>query len=373
MLRHCIKLPLLVLCIGFLSSCESELPEVFSEESIPEKRDPGTNILSRVQAKIPVPAQETPAYHENLQDRILNAIDSSECGATEFSQVQWKHFSQLAGDSVAMANFERYLNFNRIAPFLPLGPQYFGKEGEYTKLVEKVVRNLEIFWDMRGQVSVYGQHQETLNDREKLVEILWYLIQDVEEKEQLYAEVDDMLYNNSISPVLPESPFIASDGYATYNGRIVIGDGLVQLFTETGLEDEIVWTGILSHEWAHQVQFDHLDTWYPEDETAVNVDTRTKELEADFFSGYYMTHKRGATHHWKNLEEFFELFYQAGDCSFEFEQHHGTPIQRKQATYEGYLLAESIKKKGHISTPEELHHYFQSTVLPQLVEPSQYL
>jgi hypothetical protein len=86
-----------------------------------------------------------------------------------------------------------------------------------------------------------------------------------------------------------------------------------------------------------------------------------------------MTHKRGATYNWKRAEEFFELFYQAGDCSFEFEQHHGTPLQRKQASYQGFLLAEAAKKKGEILSPGELHEYFEQKVIADVVNQLEYL
>lgn len=365
MLRLFLKMPVLALSAAIALSCEAELPETSSTALQPPTKQ---SIYSKI-GNQGSGAPEVLSYSANLQDLVLHAVNPSECGATEFNEVQWKHFTALAGDPVAMANFEHYRYLNRYAPFLPLGPQYFGKDGEYTKLVERLTKNLEMFWNMGDQVLVYGQHNETLNDREKLIEILWYLIEDVEEKEHLHSLVDELIYQNSLSPVLPESPFFASDGYASHNGKIVIGDGLVQLFTETGLQEEIVWTGILSHEWAHQVQYQHMAAWYPSGTFADQAErTRTLELEADFFSGYYMTHKRGATHNWKNAADFFELFYQAGDCSFEFEQHHGTPMQRKKASYEGYLLSDAAKKKGQILSAEELHQYFQLDVLPGIIQ-----
>ncbi|MHA6280220.1 M48 family metalloprotease [Salinimicrobium sp. CAU 1759] len=370
MLRLCKKLLVPVLTFFILVACEPEQPEIALKRNL----DPFTYpyvAQKNVSSKSVLP--EIPLFSENLQDAVLNAIVPSECGATRFSEVQWKHFTALMEDPVAMANFQQYIHLNRYAPFLPIGEQYFGRDGEYTQLVKKQTRDLERFWELSEDIKVYGQHNETLNDKEKLLDILWYLIEDVEEKEHLMPLVEEILYYNSISPVLPESPFLSSDGYASHNGRIVIGDGLVQLFAETGLEEEIVWTGILSHEWAHQIQFQHIDLWYPVAFESAAERTRTLELEADFFSGYYMTHKRGATYNWKRAEEFFELFYQAGDCSFEFEQHHGTPLQRKQASFEGYLLAHAAKKKGHILSPQELHDHFEQKVFFDLVERLEYL
>ncbi|WP_324719412.1 hypothetical protein [Salinimicrobium sp. HB62] len=370
MLRLCKKLLVPLLYSIVFVACEPEQPETSLEAYL---KPTSSQLVSHKTLSDKSIAPSIQLISENLQEAVLNAIVPTECGATKFSEVQWKHFTALAADSVAMANFQQYIHLNRYAPFLPIGEQYFGKNGEHTQLVQRLVRDLERFWDMDKEIQVYGQHNETLNNKDKLIDILWYLIEDVEEKEHLIPLAEEILYYNSISAVLLESPFISSDGYASYNGRIVIGDGLIQLFAETGLEEEIVWTGILTHEWAHQIQFQHMDLWYPLAFDSAAERTRTLELEADFFSGYYMTHKRGATYNWKRAEEFFELFYQAGDCSFEFEQHHGTPLQRKQASYEGYLLAEAAKKKGHILSPRELHDYFEQKVLPDVLEQLEYL
>ncbi len=370
MLRLCKNLLLPVLTTIVVIACETEQPEIPLEGNLYPLNHPPV-FQKTLLAKSAMP--EIPLLSENLQETVLNAIIPSECGATKFSEVRGKHFLALIEDPVATAHFQQYVYLNRYAPFLPIGPQYFGKDGEHTHLVQRLKKDLEMFWDLDEEIKIYGQHSETLNNRDKLIEILWYLIEDVEQKEHLIPIADEILYYNSISPVLPESPFISSDGYASHNGSIVIGDGLIQLFAETGLEEEIVWTGILSHEWAHQIQFQNMGSWYPVAFETPAERTRTLELEADFFSGYYMTHKRGATYNWKRAEEFFELFYQAGDCSFEFEQHHGTPLQRKQASYEGFLLAEAAKKKGYILSPEELHEYFEQRVIGAVVEQLEYL
>ena len=85
---------------------------------------------------------------------------------------------------------------------------------------------------------------------------------------------------------------------------------------------------------------------------------RLSELEADFFTGYYLTHKRGGTYNWKRVAEFFELFYNIGDCSFESSGHHGTPNQRLAAARLGSILAEETFPKGHILEPEQVHELF---------------
>lgn len=369
MLRVLINKALPFMCIGFLLGCEPEnLRDLNMVESISDSSIVETKIRNRGGIQV----QKIPET-ENLRDLILNAIVPSECGATEFSRIIWQHFTALASDDLATENIDHYLFLQENAIRLRIGTDYYGPKGEYTRHVEQTIRALERFWEMQGQIQVLGQHNETLNNREKLADIIYYSMQDVDSREDVFPLVDEILEKNKLSPNLPHSPFFAADGFARPNNEIVLGDGLIQMFSETGIDKEIIWTGILTHEWAHQVQFDHFASWYPEgyfDSRA--EETRAIELEADFFSGYFMTHKRGATYNWKRAEQFFELFYQSGDCSFSFEQHHGTPNQRKQASFEGYLLAEGADKKGHILSAEELHEYFVTKVLPETLSGLQY-
>jgi hypothetical protein len=370
MLRYFLTKALPAICVIFLLACE---PENLQELSITEGVLNSHSIQAQKKNRGDLRTQKVPET-ENLRDLILNAVAPSECGATELSSIVWKHFTELASDDFAVENMDFYLFLQWNAVRLRIGTDYYGPNGEFTKYVEKEIRSLEKFWDMHDQIQVLGQHNETLNNREKLADIIWYSMQDLESREDVYWQVDEILFKNKLSPMLPDSPFFAADGFARPNNEIVLGDGIIEMFSETGLDKEIVWTGILTHEWAHQVQFDHFSNWYPSgyfDSRA--EETRAIELEADFFSGYYITHKRGGTFNWKRAEQFFELFYQAGDCSFSLDQHHGTPKQRKQASYEGYLLAEAAKKKGLILSAQELHEYFVTEVLSSTVRSLEYL
>ena len=229
-------------------------------------------------------------------------------------------------------------------------------------------RELEKFFDMPNEIRINGQHTATLNDREKLAD-LWEIIgANVSSREDAYRIADDYLFYNSLVPQLPDNPYFALDGFATNRNLIVISDGIVQMLSETGIDEGIVWTGILAHEWAHQIQFNNYAAWYPEG-AADNLPeaTRYTELEADFMAAYYMTHKRGATYNWKRVEQFYELFFNIGDCNFEGEGHHGTPNQRFAAARLGYELANDAQKQGHILTEQELHEIFVSDIIGSIV------
>ena len=173
---------------------------------------------------------------------------------------------------------------------------------------------------------------------------------------------------NTTSDQIPENPFYALDGFATFDGIIVVGDGIVSTLAETGLDPKVVWSGILAHEWGHQLQFQNFGNWaYPIPAfIGTPESTRMTELEADFLTAYYLTHKRGGTYNWKRVEDVLSSFFNIGDCGFESPGHHGTPAQRLEAARQGYLLAANQKKKGQIASAQSVHDAFLS-ILPSVV------
>ncbi|MGB7843932.1 MAG: hypothetical protein WBL21_14140 [Salinimicrobium sp.] len=368
------KVSLAVLALGLtIVSCqkETELNEVTSPASSMNSFQmssdvENTPVLEMQQGLL----KELPEVGHNLREDMSPAVDASPCGTTNFVQVQNYYFGLLGNDLVPIfgvdgANylFGLYMDLNFYYAYLDRGEQYFGADGKYTNFMVKRQRELEKFWDMPNEVRINGQHTATLNDREKLADI-WELVGvEVNSREEAYAIADQYLFYNSLASTLPESPFFALDGFATPSNLIVVGDGIVQMLTEAGVEEDIAWTGIVSHEWGHQIQFNHTTSWYPEGANADPVAaTRHTELEADFFSAYFMTHKRGATYNWKRVEEFFELFVNIGDCSFDSANHHGTPAQRLRAARLGYDLANSAHKQGHVLSIDELHSFFMENV-----------
>ncbi|WP_276496489.1 hypothetical protein [Pontibacter litorisediminis] len=330
----------------------------------------GTNITKQVALKDPA---ELKFIGENLRDYFVinNAVEATECGPTEFVSVQNKYIRMLGqelvpvfGGETANYLFSLYMDINLVAAYFDRTPQqYFGEQGEYTDFMAKRKLELEKFWNMPGQIRVNGQHNATLNDRDKVASILYRYYTGFPTEKDAYAYADMLMGINSMMSTLPESPFFSVDGFATSGNLIVIGDGLVKMLSEAGVAQDIVWTGVLAHEWAHQIQFDNYTAWYPNG-AADNAPeaTRYTELEADFMAAYYMTHKRGATYNWKRVEQFFTLYFQIGDCGFTSDGHHGTPQQRMAAAQLGYQTASQEQKQGHIMTPEQLHEIFVSSI-----------
>lgn len=343
-------------------SCEKESVETLnlptqSIEILPLQK--GLKTSGILQKKTSQPPLIT---EENLGSLFKKeAVEPTDCGPTEFVQIQNYYVAQLVNDPYwDYSVYTTYSSLSLYIAYFDTDEQYFGPNGEYTHLVAKRKRELEKFWNMSGQISVNGQHTATLNDRQKVAfgYQLFGFPEDIS-----YMAADEVLAYNAASEQFPENPFFALDGFATPAQKIVLGDGLISMVSETGIDTDIVYTGVLAHEWAHQIQFLNEDQWYPEGADPDPVaGTRYTELEADFMSAYFMTHKLGATYNWKRVEKFYNLFFQIGDCSFTDEGHHGTPLQRMAAAQLGYQLADNSQKQGFILSPTEAHEYFTSHI-----------
>ncbi len=354
----------------YFAACLSFLLFSCSQDSAIESQQNSENLSleNKHQLQLDVSQQQKSQdleISENLGEMLReNAVEPSECGPTEFQYVINDYFAPIVSDPLAIEFFSLYLQLNFYhAYFFGYENEYFGENGDDTQLVNKRTRELESFWNLDREIEVRGQHTATLDDREKLADLYELVGIDVNSREDAYAIADQILAINEASPNLPENPIFATDGFAAGTGVIVIGDGLVQILGDSGIETDIVWTGILAHEWAHQLQFANTTNWYPGGISADPAEsTRYTELEADFLAAYYMAHKRGATYNWKRVEGFFELFFQIGDCSFDSEDHHGTPAQRLEAAKAGFELAAETQKKGQVLTADEAHEAFVNTI-----------
>ncbi len=297
-----------------------------------------------------------------------SAVEPSDCGTTPFRIIASNYEALLINDFLTYWDgsidalfliLNDYFIINQIAALNEnKNADYFGADGEFTNYVNKRVRSLEKFWDMPNVVEVRGQHTETLEDLE-FIRLVYEKYSDAPE-ELIDLLLDYAEFFNNQSDQIPENPFYASDGFATFDGFIVVGDGIVQMLSEVGLDPKIVWSSILAHEWAHQIQFLNFGIWeYPLPPfNNTPESTRMTELEADFITGYYLTHKRGATYNWKRVEEVLESFFNIGDCGFNSNGHHGTPIQRMEAARQGFELAKSAQKNGHILPSTAVHDAF---------------
>jgi hypothetical protein len=123
--------------------------------------------------------------------------------------------------------------------------------------------------------------------------------------------------------------------------------------------DDVAPQAFYAHEFGHHLQ---VQKGYFDDPLMTAGDppeqTRYRELMTDAFSAYYLIHRRGAALNRKRVEQFLEVFFDIGDCTFAHPNHHGTRNQRMRAAHFGFDVADQAQKQGHILTADQFHALF---------------
>lgn len=346
-----------LICTIVFASCQKDA--VIEDASLSSTYSSDATVASPIngewkKASLKLAAAKAAIYKT---DEYFATEMGSECSTTNFDKVVSEYFSVFGPFESGM--YPEYATVNQLYTFIDSSKQYFGKFGEYTHLVTKQQRKLESFWNMPDRVRIIGEHNSTMKDRDKIARV--YITFSHATPEAAYEVADQLLTINQESTVFVETPLISFDAFATTSHLIVLGDGLVQALIQAGVNADIAVEGIISHEWGHQVQFAHSQSWYgfaPEERPQTPAFTRQTEMEADFLSAYFLTHKLGGTYNWKRVAQFSELFFNIGDCDITNEGHHGTPRQRLAAAAFGYFVASNTLPKGHVLTPDQLHKTF---------------
>ena len=292
--------------------------------------------------------------------------------------------SELAATLSDPAEAKRLLDmYARYADLLPTyeaiyfqssdTPQYFGYDGDFTKVMTKTERDIKLFWDIpSSQIQVVAMHGTMLLDAERVYRT--YILLG-------FPDAVARAYTQVVTESLAASTTMNGGNYAfwTFNAvsyreegfpdKIVMGDGILESFAKLGFSD-VAAQAIFAHEFAHQIQYENE---YFDDlgDVSAPEETRYSELMADAMAAYYLTHKRGGTLNQKRVEQFLEVFYQIGDCGFTSSGHHGTPNQRMAAAEFGFRLADEAQKQGQILTSEEFHELFLA-YYPTLIAPDAY-
>lgn len=296
-------------------------------------------------------------YYKDFFSKMNRAVDPSECSSSPLDPIIEGYLNEF--DFWDFVLYPDYASISQLAAIIDNSKQYFGANGEYTHLVVKQQRRLESFWNMPNQIRINGQHTATLDNRDRVAQV--FMVFGNATPGDAYYIADQVIAMSKESRVFPETPLLAFDGFATTSKLIVLGDGLITALTATGIADDIVVAGIISHEWGHQLQYANSKKWFgfsADDRPQTAEFTRQMELEADFFSSYFLTHKRGGAYNWKRVAGFNELFFNIGDCSFTSPGHHGTPRQRLNASRLGYSVADQTMPRGHILSADRLHQIF---------------
>lgn len=249
--------------------------------------------------------------------------------------------------------------------------QYHGLNGEYTQIINKSYKDLRRFWNIQSSdIILAAMHGNMLTDLDKITNTYRVAYELSAASAAFYANV--VINYMNIFPLFRNGnhPIFTFNAYA-YNGynspglvipkKIIMGDGIMEGYAAIGFED-VAPQAILAHEYGHHIQY-QLNLIPP----VRNSETIRKiELMADAYAAYYLSHARGAAMQWKRVEQFLDVFFNIGDCSFNSNNHHGTPTQRMAAAEWAYNLANDAQKQGHILTVEEFTALFDA-VLPELV------
>jgi hypothetical protein len=260
----------------------------------------------------------------------------------------------------------------------PAAPQYFGYRGEYTRVVQKAERETKRFWDIPSpHIETVGMHGSMLLDTARVAGIYEMVFYDPAElpwspeefaRRIREAVLESRVLNGGNHPLFSANAMALGAAYGDPSDRIVLGDGILDAYAQIGYGD-VAPQAIYAHEFAHHVQFAN---GYFEDPYATVDDeaeaTRYTEMMADAMAAYYLTHKRGQAMNRKRVEQFLQIFFQLGDCSFNSPGHHGTPNQRLAAARFGFDVADQAQKQGHILTSDQFHALFVKQY-PKLIAP----
>ncbi len=138
------------------------------------------------------------------------------------------------------------------------------------------------------------------------------------------------------------------------SGDVLYGVNLFQQLVSAYGGDAAPISGVLAHEWAHQIQFGY--GWFTSNEPTA----RPIELEADAFSGYYMA--LGESYAWTSVDDYFSALASLGDYNFNDPSHHGTPQERLAAAQLGFQTAIQQIETNTPLTYADLHATFSSAI-----------
>ena len=233
------------------------------------------------------------------------------------------------------------------------------------------------FWDVRlDDVQLMGMHGNLFSNMRRLARVVAF-VYEVEPAEATTIAKDimglirlDPALRGGNHPSFTLNAFAFSDEEAVGpDGRrlpdkLVFGDGMLAALGAIGLKT-VGPRAVIGHEMAHHVQF---EAGLYASRLRGPEATRRTELMADSFGTYFTTHKKGLAMDPAQTLQVEEAFYDAGDCQFTSEGHHGTPNQRRAASAWGAASVAYAKDPLAVIPSRTLAAQFDK-VLPQLVKP----
>ena len=253
-------------------------------------------------------------------------------------------------------------------------PQTYGYDGQFTAQIVNTERDIKAFWDIKSDdIQVVGMHGDMLLDQQRVARTYQLLG---------FSPTVAAAYAKTIYDALSASKTMNGGDFAffTFNAfafttygtsvpdKIVMGDGILESYAAIGFGD-VAPQAIFAHEFGHHIQYENgYFNDFPSPRYSEAEQTRYTELMADAYAAYYLTHSRGAAMNQRRVEQFHEVFFQIGDCSFKSDGHHGTPNQRRAAAAFGFNLAAEAQKQGQILTSDAFHDLFLAAY-PTIIAP----
>src|SRR5215207_1339265 len=200
-------------------------------------------------------------------------------------------------------------------------PQTYGYNGQFTNVVLNTERDVKSFWDIKSDdIQVVAMHGSMLLDQKRVAKTYVLLG---------FSPTVAAAYAKTIYDALSASKTMNGGNFAffTFNAfamstsgvpdKIVMGDGILESYAAVGFGD-VAPQAIFAHEFAHHIQYENgYFNDFPSPRYSEAEQTRYTELMADAYAAYYLTHSRGAAMNQKRVEQFHEVFFQIGDCSFK--------------------------------------------------------
>lgn len=352
----------------------------------------GTGLLLALTALVPVagataaPAPAAPTARADLVDvparaLVQRALDPDDyvCGPTMFDFYIDDLINAMTDEQLAflIEHFDTMLDVPTYAPL------FFGTDTDPTyaldshaQQLQKAFRNVKSFWTgvKSDDIQLMAMHGDVLLDAD-LIAATNALLAGTAVTDAIQDEADEVAAFMATAGDFVDNPLWTLNAYAfTAEGdpdpavqglpdKLVFGDGFLAAYDSFGLGD-VGPRVVMGHEFGHHIQYE-LDLF--EDETSPEA-TRRTELMADSFASYWAVHKRGLTLNAKRVVDTLVSFYTVGDCAFDADGHHGTPLQRERAAAWGAELAMASSPKSAKLLASEVAALFELE-LPELVAP----
>ena len=307
-----------------------------------------------------------------------HTIDGSQyqCGPTEFAAWQRNATADWTDEDFeildALAAFD-LPTYDALVYGSENDPDYALRAD--AKALDKTFRKLQRFWDIESaDIELMAMHGDMRRDAARTSRVYQSVFGVPKaQADELAAILADYIaqpkFEGGNHPFFTLNAFAFTsygediDGLGVIGDRIVMGDGILRAYRDMGYGD-VAPQAILAHEFGHHVQFE-LRMHGEEDSPEA---TRRTELHADASAAYFLSHPRGMSMQIKRVTQFLRVFYSIGDCGFDSNGHHGTPLQRERAGNWAYRLQENARPKGKILSAREFARLFDAA-LPQLVAP----